>query len=329
MTTFTASAPTRLDLAGAWTDVAPFATDVGGAVVSIAVGLRAHAAYTTGGAQFRLRSDDLSVETAAPSPDALPSGGPLALLSAAIRRWRPPPGLLRTWCEAPAGAGLGGSGALGVAIARVFAAVTDGSTDRSHLAATAWELETIDAHRYCGKQDQFAAAFGGINWYGFSASGVIVRPVNVPDGFNEILARHMIVCYTGESRLSSHAITRVMAAYREGRGPVVAALRELVTLADAMAAAVEHGDLPLIGALLSANWMAQQQLDDGMRTAAMARLESAMQRVGALGGKAAGAGAGGSMFFLVPDYDAAAAAANDAGATVLPLRLAADGVTAG
>ncbi len=329
MTTFAASAPTRLDLAGAWTDVAPFATDEGGAVTSVAIDLRAHASFTPGGTDFRLISDDLCIETAAPTPDALPSGGPLALLAAAVRRWRPPAGQLRTWCEAPAGAGLGGSGALGVAITAALADVAGRSLDRAGLATAAWEVETIDAGRYCGMQDQFAAAFGGIHRFGFSASGVTVRSLDAPAGFDRTLAHHLIVCFTGQSRLSSDAINRVMDSYRARRPPVVAALRELATLADAMAEAVVHGDLPLIGALLRANWKAQQRLDDGMQTPTMARLEAAMDRVGAFGGKAAGAGAGGSMFFLVPDRDAAIEAAGSAGATVLPLHLPANGVTAG
>ena len=82
-----------------------------------------------------------------------------------------------------------------------------------------------------------------------------------------------------------------------------------------------------VGALLSQNWERQQALDPGMRTDEMARLETAMQEAGALGGKAAGSGAGGTMFFLTRDDPRpAVAAARAAGATVLPMAWAREGV---
>jgi galactokinase/mevalonate kinase-like predicted kinase len=94
-----------------------------------------------------------------------------------------------------------------------------------------------------------------------------------------------------------------------------------------MPAALRAGDLARVGALLSANWRLQQALDPGMRTPEMARLERALADAGVLGGKAAGSGAGGSMFFLGPDDPApAVAAARELGMRMLPVRWAATGV---
>ncbi len=76
----TARAPVRLDFAGAWTDVAPYATEVGGAVVNAALAVYAHAEYVPGGDGYRLRAEDLRVETTGRTPEDLPDGGPLALL---------------------------------------------------------------------------------------------------------------------------------------------------------------------------------------------------------------------------------------------------------
>jgi D-glycero-alpha-D-manno-heptose-7-phosphate kinase len=98
-------------------------------------------------------------------------------------------------------------------------------------------------------------------------------------------------------------------------------------VAEAMVEALRRADLARVGALLSENWKHQQALDAGMRTPDMARLESAVAAAGALGGKAAGAGAGGSMFFLMKgDARAAAEAVVQAGARVLPLSWAAEGL---
>jgi D-glycero-alpha-D-manno-heptose-7-phosphate kinase len=108
---------------------------------------------------------------------------------------------------------------------------------------------------------------------------------------------------------------------------VTRALKELVEIAERMAEALVSGDLPRVAELLSANWVRQRRLDSGMQTAEMARLEAAMAAAGALGGKAAGAGAGGSMFFIMGDDPAAGRqAAMSAGATILEAGWSAVGV---
>jgi D-glycero-alpha-D-manno-heptose-7-phosphate kinase len=100
-----------------------------------------------------------------------------------------------------------------------------------------------------------------------------------------------------------------------------------VETAERMADALRVGRPAEIGRLLAENWRHQQALDPGMRTPRMAQLETMMTEAGAMGGKAAGAGAGGSMFFLIgTDPDTATRLARAAGATVLPLAWAKDGV---
>ena len=106
-------------------------------------------------------------------------------------------------------------------------------------------------------------------------------------------------------------------------------LRGLKDVGDAMAEALRAADLARVGSLLSENWKHQQALDPGMRTPEMARLEQAAADAGMLGGKAAGAGAGGSMFFIMKGAARdAAAALTAAGATVLPLTWSREGVRA-
>src|SRR5207247_2777374 len=140
------------------------------------------------------------------------------------------------------------------------------------------------------------------------------------------LADHIVLCYTGTSRVSSKTISRVMGAYAARVPDVVSALRSMTQIAERMVEVLRAGDLLKVGRLLSGNWRFQQQLDSGIRTESMARLEQAMSAAGALGGKAAGAGAGGSMFFVVKDPQAATRAAQEAGAQVLPFRWATDGL---
>ena len=327
MTGFHASAPVRLDFAGAWTDVAPFALEERGVVVSAAIDLRAHAEVALGGACYRLRSDDLGDELELPAQEPLARDGRLDLLKAALRMSATGPCALHTWSDAPAGSGLGSSGALDVALLAALAGVRGTACTPADLAEAGYCLETIEAGHAGGKQDQYAAAFGGFNRFEFSGGQVKVRPLELDAAFAADLARRTIVCYTGKSRVSSDTIVRVMSAYSRKEPQVIGALRAMVEIAERMADALHAADLSAVGTLLSANWNEQQRLCTGMRTAEMAVLETVMAETGSLGGKAAGAGAGGSMFFVVGGDPARAAdAARGAGATVLPLRWANVGV---
>jgi galactokinase/mevalonate kinase-like predicted kinase len=119
-----------------------------------------------------------------------------------------------------------------------------------------------------------------------------------------------------------------MTAYETGDRNVTSALRGLRDLAAEMRAALREGCLEEVGRLMARNWELQQQLDHAMCTAAMAALEAAVRRRGAIGGKAAGSGAGGCMFFLAPGSKAAVeAAARESGASVLMVRWAREGVS--
>jgi D-glycero-alpha-D-manno-heptose-7-phosphate kinase len=197
------------------------------------------------------------------------------------------------------------------------------------IAEQAWYLETVEAKIPGGKQDQFAAALGGFQRLTFRDPDVGLEPITLDPAFAAALERRTVLCYTGRSRVSGAMITRVMTAYEHGDPRVTGALRAMKDAAAAMAEALRAGDATGVAALLSENWKHQQLLDPGMCTPEMARLEGALQAAGALGGKAAGSGAGGSMFFVTGDDPAPAiAAARAAGATVLPLRWALAGVRA-
>ena len=137
----------------------------------------------------------------------------------------------------------------------------------------------------------------------------------------------MLLVYTGASRFSGATIGRVMAAYERGERDVTAALHGLREVAERMVDALRAGDLARIGALLDRNWRHQRSLDPGMCTPLMGRLEQSLRDAGALGGKAAGSGAGGCMFFLGPDEPGPTMeAARALGVTLLPVRWAPAGV---
>lgn len=307
--------------------MAPFATQRRGIVVNAAIELRADAELSVGGDRYRLEARDLGQNVEVERAAIEEKDGRLDLLKAAVRFHDLPPCRLKTRSAAPPGSGLGSSGAMGVALVAACARALDQSPAPVVIAERAWELEAVEAALPGGKQDQYAAALGGFHRLDFSAAGVTVSPLALAPAFMDWLARHVVVCYTGQSRVSSATIGRVMTRFVEGDPQTVGALERLAELGWSMAEALEVGDERKVGDLLAANWRLQQQLDREMQTPAMARLEQAMAACGSLGGKAAGAGVGGTMLFLIgSDPARAARTAAEQGSTVLPLQWAREGV---
>jgi D-glycero-alpha-D-manno-heptose-7-phosphate kinase len=322
-----AAAPVRLDFAGGWTDVPPFSAREGGTVVAAAIGLFSRAEVRPGDPGIRLLARDLGESLEVPDASRLGRGGPLALLSAGVRLLPIDSCTVQTDSDAPPGSGLGSSGALDVALVSALSSARGESPATRAIADLACRLEAVEAGIAGGRQDQFVATYGGFLRMRFHDPKVDIERLPVDPEFAAELERRMILCYTGASRFSGGTITRVMKAYERGESAVTGALFALRDIAEGMAAALEADDLTNVGELLTENWKQQQALDSAMCTPDMSRLEARMHECGVLGGKAAGSGAGGCMFFLGPDDPAPAiAAARELGMRILPVQWAMDGV---
>ena len=325
--TFAAVAPVRLDLAGGWTDVPPFSEREGGVVVTAAVRLFARTEVRLGGRGFRLVSEDLNDELEVSDSAGLIRDGRLDLMKAGLRMLPVGACTLTTRSEAPPGSGLGSSGALDVALVAALSYARGESPDPVTIAEIACHLESVEAGIPGGRQDQYASSHGGFLRLDFRDPDAEVHRLKLDPGFAAELARRLLLCYTSASRFSGNTIGRVMRAYEQGDGRVVAALRGLRSVGESMVDALAASDFVAIGRLLSENWAHQQALDSQMRTEEMGRLESAVLAAGALGGKAAGSGAGGCMFFLAPENPAPVIdAAKACGVRLFPVRWAMRGV---
>ena len=324
---YCASAPVRLDLAGGWTDVPPFSSREGGLVVTAAIRLFARAEVQLEGSGFRLISEDLQDRLEVSDSAGLVRDGRLDLQKAGLRMFPVGACTLTTRSDAPPGSGLGSSGALDVALVAALSSARGESPDPVEIAETACHLEAVEAGIPGGRQDQFAAALGGFLRLEFRDPHADVQRLKLDSEFMAELARRTVLCYTSASRFSGTTIDRVMQAYEAGNTNVASALAGLRDVAAAMAEALVAGDLVRMGQLLRQNWRHQQSLDARMSTPEMAELEQAMDRAGSLGGKAAGSGAGGCMFFLAPeDPTAMLETARRAQVRVLPVSWAMRGV---
>ncbi len=284
-----ARAPVRIDFAGAWTDVDVWARAEGGAVLSATIDR-----YVTG----TLRTGD-------------DEGLRLAYGS-----------------DLPAGTGLGTSAALNVVWLALAGHGLAADGDRRALAERAYRLEEL-LGIIGGRQDQYAAALGGMNLMRFGADAVAVEPLAVAPETVAALEARAVLCHSGRPRLSTGIHEEVWAALRAGRPGTVAALHALRDLAPTMAAALVAGDLDAFAALLAENWAHQRALHASVTNARVDELFALAGAAGAQGGKACGAGGGGCLVFVCAPgrRDAVAAALAGAGARVVPFRFAWDGLT--
>ena len=324
-----ARAPSRLDLAGGWTDVPPYSQRAGGAVLSVAISLYAHAVVRRRRGGVLLHSLDYGGTVGARRRSELPVGGDLALLSAIAKRHGPPGDFeMVTRADFPSGSGLGGSGAMGVAAVAALAALRRRSPMPVEIAREAHRLETDDAGVPGGKQDQYSAALGGIQFLEFDDPGVGATRLEVPASCVRELEQHLVLCYSGASRLSGQTIARVMGRYAAGDSGVTAALDGLKACAFAMRHALLRGDVGAVGELLSENWRHQRALDPEMETAEMRALADVAARAGSGGWKACGSGAGGCLLFLARpgEEHAVAEALRGAGGAILRYTFDAMGV---
>ena len=233
------SAPVRLDFAGAWTDVAPFATSERGVVVNAAIDLRTHVELHLDQPRYELWARDLDQRATAEHADQFRRDGHLDLLKAAIRSAKPGPCALHTSAEAPPGSGLGTSGALGVALVHAMDHATGAARARAgHRRGRMDRSKRSTPRSPAASRTSLPPRWADSStWY--STSGrTTATSLAVDQEFAAELARQTLLCYTGRSRFSGDVITRVMEAYSRGDARVAGALRALADIGDAMADAL-------------------------------------------------------------------------------------------
>jgi D-glycero-alpha-D-manno-heptose-7-phosphate kinase len=232
--------------------------------------------------------------------------------------------------DVPPGAGLGASAALNVVWLALVNASLSRQPSREELAEQAYRLEELLGVTG-GKQDQYAAALGGINLLRFQQGAVHVERLSLSDEIVRHLQERLVLAYSGESRLSGDIHERVWKGYLTGGRKVAAALRRLTAVALEMREALVSGDLGSFGALLGENWRCQKDLHPSISNETVEGLFRAAESVGAISGKACGAGGGGCLLFWC-DSGAASRVADAlaaAGAQIIHFTLDEDGLVVG
>ncbi|MCF4167259.1 GHMP kinase [Zavarzinia compransoris] len=325
-----ARAPLRLGLAGGGTDLSPFCDRFGGAVLNATIERYAFASIlprTDGKVCFQ--SDDIgyseTFEIGQPMADArlLLHRGVYERMVADFGGGDIWPMTIKTTVDAPAGSGLGSSSALVVALVDAFREVMGAPLGKYDVAHLAFEIERIDLGLAGGRQDQYAAAFGGINFIEFLADDrVIVNPLRVSEAVVNELESSLVVCFSGRSRASAEIIDRQQAGLNTASAKTIDAMQKLKIDAVEMKRALLVGNLRRMADILNESWKAKQATATGVSTDRIDELFRIAFKHGAEGGKVSGAGGGGFMFFMVQPENrySLLQALNDAGGQSSPVK---------
>ena len=315
MSVIVTRAPLRVALGGGGTDLPSHYRRAGGFVVSAAIDKYVHMVTSIA---FRPRYVLKHLENEeADSPEQIRHPILRAVLS---RHWDGRPLEIASGSDVPPGTGLGSSGAYTVCAIKALAELSGRQLDPGQLAEAACHLEIDVIGRSIGKQDQYAAAFGGVRSYEFRPDDeVVVRDLRLSDGMRAALRDRFLLFYTGQERSASDIL---------GAGQAEAALHRLKELATATCQALEADDLERVGELMNEHWQAKRQRAPGTVTAGMDALRQHALRAGARGVISLGAGGGGFLLVYTPDPERTRAALEEDGVPELTFGLDGAGCTA-
>ncbi len=301
-------APLRIGLAGGGTDVSPYADIYGGAILNATIDLYAYASLeplNNGKIEFCYDGSDRCIVEDSKSELKLVEGFELfiGVYNRIVKQFNTGPLSFRltSFIEAPQGSGLGTSSTIVVSLVGAFVEWLKLPLGKYDIAHLAYEIERVDLNMSGGRQDQYAATFGGINYMEFLANdNVIVNPLQLkPEIINE-LEFNLLLYFTETQRMSATIINEQVKNVNEKNTKSVDAMHNLKEQAHQMKDALLRGELSKIGEILHFGWQNKKQMAQSISNNLIDSIYTKALENGAMGGKISGAGGGGFMFFYCP-----------------------------
>ena len=299
-------APLRLGLAGGGSDVSPYSDLYGGLILNATINLSAYCTIETQEeAMVRVDAYDCDTHVECPLDDTLAAA--LDLVRGVYRRlvkdYGPVPGGFRitTYNDAPAGSGLGTSSTMVVCILKSFAEWMNLPLGDYETARLAYEIERKDLALAGGKQDQYAAAFGGFNYMEFHKDDVvIVNPLKIKAWVVDELESSMVLYYTGRSRSSAAIISEQQKNTSSGNAVAIDAMHRIKQSSVDMKLALLKGDMAEFGRILGRAWEDKKKMAGAITNPVIQEAFDTAMAAGAVAGKVSGAGGGGFIMLMVP-----------------------------
>ena len=304
-----ARAPLRLGLAGGGTDVSPYCDTHGGYVLNATIDRYAYAVIKTlDEPVVRFVATDQQEEKVRPAGVPYALNGKLDLHKAVYNHMvqhynggKPIALELSTFCDAPAGSGLGSSSTLVVVMIRAFAELLNAPLDDYTIAQLAYKLERIDCGLQGGRQDQYSATFGGFNFMGFFADErATINPLRVKNWIICELEASLVLFFTGVSRESAKIIADQSSNVTSGSVDALEAMHGIKQEALVMKECLLRGDFTGLVESMRLGWENKKRSAKTVSNPHIDEIYDTAISAGALAGKVSGAGGGGFMLFFVP-----------------------------
>lgn len=292
-----ARAPLRVSFCGGGTDLPAYYERYGGVVVSTTIDKYVYAHLSPNGSgDAQITSADYQTFYRHHIGEPMGWDGDLALPRAVLHEFGLDGGAeVFVASEVPPGTGLGSSSAVAVALIRAVAAYLHRPLTRQQVAELACRIELEKLGAPIGKQDQFAAAFGGLNAITFARDGVVVEPLRLPPGVVQQLQSRLMLFFTGSARDSRNILKEQQKATARGQTQTSEGLHRIKEAALECRRCLETGDLDAVGELLDRGWQEKRRLASGITNPRLDELYEAALANGAVGGKITGAGGGGFL----------------------------------
>ena len=301
-------APLRLGLAGGGTDLAQYCDEHGGVVLNATIDRYAYAHISPrADLKVLLKADDLSREEELACDLDFDIRQGLCLHRAVYRhmmvefnRGRPAPLSITTTIDVPAGSGLGASSALTVALIEAFAVAMELPLGPYEIAQLAFDIERRQLGLAGGKQDQYAAAFGGFNFTEFlkGGAGVIVNPLRMRRDYLNEFQSSLVICFSGQSRESAHIIEEQIGGLNQLDDDTLQAMHQIKEHAFSMKAQLLAGNIRATADVLHQSWLSKKRTASGVSNSKVEHLMEVALGAGAWAGKVSGAGGGGFIMLL-------------------------------
>jgi D-glycero-alpha-D-manno-heptose-7-phosphate kinase len=295
-------APLRISFCGGGTDVTPYPETFGGCVLSCTIDKYAYVTVRARRDQrVAIRSLDYGIDVTYDPSSLDTQDSKLRLVEAIVRRFEATGIDLFMHSDAPPGSGLGSSSTMIVALCSALARFNGHEMSRYELAELAYEIEREDLLITGGMQDQYAAAFGGFNFIEFGGPAkVVVNPLRISDDIQNELHYHLMLCYTGATRASSHIVAEQTQRVVDGNEDALSALHRMRELTDELKRSLLRGEFVEFGAILHEAWLCKRELAPAISNAGIDALYETARNAGAWGGKILGAGGGGYLLIAAP-----------------------------
>jgi D-glycero-alpha-D-manno-heptose-7-phosphate kinase len=292
-----ARAPVRISFAGGGTDLPAYYREHGGLVVSTSIDKYFYIfANWNGGESVQISSSDYHTYFRQKRGEPLLWDGDLSLPRAFLHEFGIDGGIsLFLASEVPPGTGLGSSSTVSVALAKALGALTNRNLTPAQLAELASYVEIDKLGMPIGRQDQYAAAFGGLNILRFGRAGVKVEPLDLDPFVERLLERRILLFFTGSTRSAASILKNQHRSTQQNDADTLAALDRIKQMAYTTIDLLRAGDLDGWGTLLAESWQAKKQLAKGISNPQIDNWYATALEHGAMGGKITGAGGGGFL----------------------------------